>query len=786
MSDDHSATTSTAGTVTVGGSATGVIERKGDVDWFAVELVEGRTYVIDLEGAGAGTGTLGDAMLWGLFDDAGVRVAKRSRDGGEGNDARMVFTATESGTHYIAARGQRKDDTGTYTVRVRDQDAGTQAPANTNTVRTPEQTTVQQPPQPPADPDATAAGAAGLGDLAGLGRRGAVRQDSVDGGDDGTDYYSFTLSERQAVTLSLFRQDANADLYLEDGEGTVLASSTEDGTRKDEVKATLDAGTYYVRVAAQEAGENAYTLRAKAADPVAVVPVAPESLPQQHASQQQQAPDPDATAAGATGLGDLAAAGARGARKDSVDGTADGTDYFSFTLSSPETVKFKLKGLDANADLYLEDGWGNVLASSTNDGKKAEEIKVTLPSTAPYPYADTYYVRVEAKEAGANSYTLSYSAGGLLDFEEVERIEDQLLARVPPEGWTPPPPPPPPPPPSIPEPDGLQDFAQDTSTRGVVTVGSSVEGTIGSRSGGEFLGIVHWTYVDSEGQKQKRTIESKTPVTFERPDDVDWFAVELEAGRVYRFDVQDSSRDDGLLPMGLTGLYDKDGEAVGFDRQEFGKFGFFAPTEDGTFYAAVGSAPWMADRFRTGDYTLSVAEVEDDFTADTDTTGAVAVGGSVWGEVDYWDDRDWIKVELEAGETYRIELLGSRKLNGWSHDVPAGNVDPELARQKGERATLWDYHMRGAVYDADGNRIGDDALGWGGLDARWHRPPGCKEGWLNRVEFTPTESGAYYIEVDTGHDPAWTDDPGAPSSAVGTYKVSVTESDFVATEEYTL
>ena len=349
MSDDHSATTSTAGTVTVGGSATGVIERKGDVDWFAVELVEGRTYVIDLEGAGAGTGTLGDAMLWGLFDDAGVRVAKRSRDGGEGNDARMVFTATESGTHYIAARGQRKDDTGTYTVRVRDQDAGTQAPANTNTVRTPEQTAVQQPPQPPADPDATAAGAAGLGDLAGLGRRGAVRQDSVDGGDDGTDYYSFTLSERQAVTLSLFRQDANADLYLEDGEGTVLASSTEDGTRKDEVKATLDAGTYYVRVAAQEAGENAYTLRAKAADPVAVVPVAPESLPQQHASQQhasqqQQAPDTDATRAGATYLGDFGWSKRHGTVEDSVNGTADGTDYYRFTNKRPQGGDVQAQG----------------------------------------------------------------------------------------------------------------------------------------------------------------------------------------------------------------------------------------------------------------------------------------------------------------------------------------------------------------------------------------------------------------------------------------------------------
>ena len=200
-------------------------------------------------------------MLYGLFDDAGARVARRSRDGGEGNDARMVFTATESGTYYIAAKGQRKGDTGTYTLRVQEQ--GAPAPEQTSGQQpTPEQTSLQQqqPPPPPVDADATAAGAT---DLGALGGRWSSREDSVDGGTDATDYYSFTLSERKTVTLSLRDQDANADLYLEDGSGTVLASSTKGGTRKEDVAATLDAGTYYVRVAAQEAGDNAYRLLAR-------------------------------------------------------------------------------------------------------------------------------------------------------------------------------------------------------------------------------------------------------------------------------------------------------------------------------------------------------------------------------------------------------------------------------------------------------------------------------------------------------------------------------------------
>ena len=50
MADDYSTKTQTAGAVSVGGTATGEIETRGDRDWFAVELVAGRTYVIDMRG----------------------------------------------------------------------------------------------------------------------------------------------------------------------------------------------------------------------------------------------------------------------------------------------------------------------------------------------------------------------------------------------------------------------------------------------------------------------------------------------------------------------------------------------------------------------------------------------------------------------------------------------------------------------------------------------------------------------------------------------------------------
>ena len=50
MPDDFTNGIDTTGRVAVGGTANGNIETGGDRDWFAVELVAGRTYTIDLQG----------------------------------------------------------------------------------------------------------------------------------------------------------------------------------------------------------------------------------------------------------------------------------------------------------------------------------------------------------------------------------------------------------------------------------------------------------------------------------------------------------------------------------------------------------------------------------------------------------------------------------------------------------------------------------------------------------------------------------------------------------------
>ena len=114
MPDDYSSTTQTTGAVVVGGSATGEIETSKDFDWFAVDLVAGHTYVIDLEGADSGGGALQDPVLRGLYDADGNRIAgARDNDGGAGR-MRMptCFWRTPKATSSTAARGMVRRTSG--------------------------------------------------------------------------------------------------------------------------------------------------------------------------------------------------------------------------------------------------------------------------------------------------------------------------------------------------------------------------------------------------------------------------------------------------------------------------------------------------------------------------------------------------------------------------------------------------------------------------------------------------------------------------------------------------
>ena len=170
------------------------------------------------------------------------------------------------------------------------------------------------------------------------------------------------------------------------------------------------------------------------------------------------------------------------------------------------------------------------------------------------------------------------------------------------------------------------DASADTTTTATVTVGGATSGEI------DFAG------------------------------DSDWYAVTLEAGKSYRFDLEgrqpggDLSKGTITLPH-LEGIHDANGVLIDGTTEKSGYYCsqlYFTAATSGTYYLAASEH--HGDR--TGTYALTATELEDDFLANTSTTAAVAVGATATGEIDFLSDRDWFAVTLEAGKTYRFILEG--------------------------------------------------------------------------------------------------------------------------------
>ena len=374
----------------------------------------GRTYVIDVEGDDTGAGTLGNTVLRGLYDADGDLIADtRDKDGGIGKNAQLTFTATETETHYIEARGKRSQ-TGTYTVEVTD-----------------------------ATPD--------LGDLTGLTAPGSESL-GLDGTVGAVTYRRFTLTEEKEVELELLGLDADADLVLEDIGGNELHASRSSGTTGETLTATLAAGTYYVRVEAQESGANAFELRYEVSEVDVVPPPAIIHTPEQLEALALSSSDDDYSQA--VGRAGTVAVG------DSATGeieTVDDRDWFAVDFIAGRSYRIKLEGSETGEgtldDPYLRgifkgdggDQDGNLISDTGDDnggqGLNAEVIYVATESA-------TYYVAAGAAGSSTGTYRLS-----------VEELPDDDDGQ-----------------------DTADDYSQDTATTGMVAVGGAWRATSSSRA----------------------------------------------------------------------------------------------------------------------------------------------------------------------------------------------------------------------------------------------------------------------------------------------------------------
>ena len=165
----------------------------------------------------------------------------------------------------------------------------------------------------------------------------------------------------------------------------------------------------------------------------------------------------------------------------------------------------------------------------------------------------------------------------------------------------------------------IDDFADDTSTVGVVVLGQNGSGSA-------------WGELALDGDR-------------------DWFAVELQAGTSYFVELRQGTLRDPYL----HGVRDADGafvaQTAGGDGRHWNLT--FEPLSTGVYYIDIGGG-----EFTVGTYGVKVAA--DDFVANAGTSGVVVLDGSGVGTADgtiqVRVDRDWFAVELQAGRSYYFEV----------------------------------------------------------------------------------------------------------------------------------
>lgn len=139
-------------------------------------------------------------------------------------------------------------------------------------------------------------------------------------------------------------------------------------------------------------------------------------------------------------------------------------------------------------------------------------------------------------------------------------------------------------------------------------------------------------------------------------NDSDWFAISLTAGQTYTFGLTPAA--SGGLRDPYLELYDAAGNWLTYDDDSGGNLNsslLYTAETTGLHYLAP-----RAYSTGTGVYLLTATAGEvvvDDFTADTSTSGTLAIGGTTSGEIELRNDSDWFAVTLEEGYAYTFDLV---------------------------------------------------------------------------------------------------------------------------------
>ena len=153
----------------------------------------------------------------------------------------------------------------------------------------------------------------------------------------------------------------------------------------------------------------------------------------------------------------------------------------------------------------------------------------------------------------------------------------------------------------------------------------------------------------------------------DRYNDVDWYKLTMTAGRGYLIDMIGGGVYEGdIRDPRIVGVYDTDSNFIAGTRNDNGRAqgfnttdarSYFTASSTGTYYIAVSANGNPYDVVGDlGTYRLWVTEIDPDVpdSAHEMTTAVVTEATDYRGEVDFSQDRDWIRAELTENVTYKF------------------------------------------------------------------------------------------------------------------------------------
>lgn len=159
--------------------------------------------------------------------------------------------------------------------------------------------------------------------------------------------------------------------------------------------------------------------------------------------------------------------------------------------------------------------------------------------------------------------------------------------------------------------------------------------------------------------------------------DKDVFKLNVTAGNTYVLEFDSLPNNDEYWARGISF------SAANGDKQDVAlrsahkngteMYRLFEATESGDYYLSVNGKI----RGEPGSYALLASSAGiDDYPADNTTTGMLAPNGQLQGTLSYVEDSDYVKLKLEAGKSYVVELRGTLSGGGSLNTGPWG---PTLA-----------------------------------------------------------------------------------------------------------